>query len=83
MTNIESTENMAKVMFSHFQTKKSIMAHIFFFQFLGMKSMDYFMASGPEDDCSSIPEDVMHGDPKRDACESVSVFINQNKIQNK
>ena len=33
--------------------------------------MEYFMASGPEDECSEVPEDVMDGWPMEDGCREV------------
>ena len=34
----------------------------------GMRPMRYFASSGPEDDCSSVPDDVMMGSPETAAC---------------
>ena len=35
---------------------------------------DYFMASSPDDDCSTVPEVVTNGWPMKDACKEVLLY---------
>jgi hypothetical protein len=38
----------------------------------GAWRMKYFVASGPEDDCSTVPEETLMGNPMKDGCKKVS-----------